>query len=245
MSDKAKRAIITVAGIEVEVFQLVDLRYVMSQAQAVKAIDEKESLIRQFLTSKQAKYLPSNDYRIDIPTVNDTKGRGGNNRNIMGLTITIASTFWLSRAMKDNSKAEALMYALALEALDRRCDTVFEVVKTEARYEQQTLSAYEEYRQSREYLKDSHTALVNACCRFKFNCAMVHDAITIAVCGKTAAQLRELDVIEGSTSIGLNHIDNCKTLITIAKVKFAFAKYCKGSITHRIIRALREATISE
>ncbi|MEH1783252.1 MAG: hypothetical protein V7L26_30015 [Nostoc sp.] len=152
MSDKAKRAIITVAGIEVEVFQLVDLRYVMSQAQAVKAIDEKESLIRQFLTSKQAKYLPSNDYRIDIPTVNDTKGRGGNNRNIMGLTITIASTFWLSRAMKDNPKAEALMYALALEALDRRCDTVFEVVKTEAQYEQQTLSAYEEYRQSREYL---------------------------------------------------------------------------------------------
>ncbi|MEH1787523.1 MAG: hypothetical protein V7L23_18600 [Nostoc sp.] len=245
MSDKAKRAIIIISGIEVKGFQLPDGSYIVSQSQAGKTVDKDRKSMFRFLGSATFKALHGEGYECsNTPIDKDWLGRG-NKSKAKAITIDVLFNYWLDQAFKGNVKAQALVRACGQETLQRRFDSAFGIVKTEAQYEQQTISAYDEYRKSRELLRTSHNGLVNACSRFKFNCAMVHDAITMAVCGKTAAQLRELEVIEGSTVIGLNHIDSAKTLVMIAKVKLAFSGYRSGTWTQRVARALRETSISE
>jgi hypothetical protein len=61
---------------------------------------------------------------------------------------------------------------------------------------------------------------------------MAHDAITLAVCGKTASELRELELINGTSDIGLNHVAD--------REQFQFSKYRKGVISDRVNRALKD-----
>ncbi|WP_392533768.1 hypothetical protein [Nostoc sp. C117] len=244
MSDKAKRAVISIAGIEVEVFQLPTGGYVMSQTQAAEIIGNHDSSIRRFLGEKRLKPFTSERYEsAKTPIEKDWCSRG-NRQTIQSFSIDVASEYWTEKAFTGNVKAQALVVACMQEALQRRCDTVFNAAVTEQQYERQAIDTRKQWEQDREFLKDAHSAFTNACIRFKFNCAMAHDEITLAVCGKTAAQLRELEVIEGRSSIGLNHIADNVVLVAIAKVKIQFARYAKGSICNRIIRAIKDTKVS-
>lgn len=127
------------------------------------------------------------------------------------------------------------------EALQRRCDTAFQVTKSEQQYEKQSVVNRDSWEQSRQYLRESHTSFTLACAKWKFNPAQTHDLITIALCGMTAAELRMLDVINGTADVGLNHISNLDAMNRVAKVKHQFSKYRKGNIADRITRAKKDA----
>jgi hypothetical protein len=58
MTVKTKRALISIAGIEVEAFQLPAGDYVMSQSQGAHAINSEASNILRFLQSDEIKPLP-------------------------------------------------------------------------------------------------------------------------------------------------------------------------------------------
>ncbi|WP_375501683.1 hypothetical protein [uncultured Nostoc sp.] len=237
---KAKRAMIKIAGIEVEVFQLPDGEYVMSQSQVAIAVKVHKFLMSRFLDEMWLEGRLHKDYRSHkIPSFNDSKGRGGNNNPISIIPIDIASEFWAEQAFKGNIKAQALTLACVKEALKRRCDKAFNQVKTEEQYENEAIVSRETWEKSRSFLKDAHASFVNCCDANTFIRSVAHDKITIAVCGKTARELRELEVIEGSPKVGLNHIDNAETLKQIAKVKLEFSRYRIGNVDERIKRALK------
>ncbi|WP_414571755.1 hypothetical protein [Nostoc sp. CCY 9925] len=240
MTTKAKRALTQVAGIEVEVFQMPDGSYVMSQNQASNVIGLQGIYALRFLEESNIKVLPDKDfkdYRIAIESKADSRGGRG---RIKVVPISIAFDFWLDQAFKGNVKAQALVRACGQETLQRRCDTAFNQSKSEQQYEQQSVINRDSWEQSREYCRDVHSSFTNSCIRWKFNAAMAHDAITIAVCGKTASELRELELINGTSDIGLNHVANRELLVKIAKVKFQFSKYWKGGISERVTRALTD-----
>ncbi|MEH2265599.1 MAG: hypothetical protein V7K59_22630 [Nostoc sp.] len=232
---KAKRASIQVAGIEVEVFQLPNSDYVMSQTQVAEAIDLPEIRFRRFLEGNQPNLLLDKGLSFDKISIS------GTGRQIKAIPIDIAFDFWLDQAFKGNVKAQALVRACGQETLQRRCDIAFNQTKSEQQYEQQSISVRDSWEQSREYCRDIHSSFTNSCIRWKFNAAMAHDAITVAVCGKTASELKELELINGTSDIGLNHVGDGELLVKIAKVKFQFSKYRKGGISDRLGRALIDA----
>ncbi|QKQ76460.1 hypothetical protein [Nostoc sp. TCL240-02] len=233
MSDKAKRALIQIAGIEIEVFQLPNGDYVMSQTQVAEAIELSEIGFRRFLKENRLNHLPGKGFSFDKFSIS------GTGRQINAIPVDIASDFWMSQAFKGNIKAQALVSACMQEALQRRCDAVFSIVKSEQQYERQAINSRVSWEESRLFCTDAQSAFQNSCIRYKFNAAMAHDAITVAVCGKTASDLKEMELISGASDIGLNHVSEVQLLVRIAKMKFEFSRYRKGGISERVNRALK------
>jgi hypothetical protein len=241
MNNKAIRTTIEISGISVEVFRLPDGQYVMSQSQVALVIEVQSVLVLRFLSEKWLEGKLDKDYRsYKLPTQNDTKGRGGNNRQIKPIDITLASEFWAEQAFKGNKLAQALTYACILETLKRRCDNAFDIAKTTEQYEHESITNRTTWLESRSFLKDAHISFTNCCLYNGFNAAIAHDSITKAVLGKTAQELREDDVINGDYRIGLNHVQRVEELTKIAKVKLAFSKYKVGNVHERVKRAVQE-----
>ena len=152
---KAKRAEITIAGHKVEVFQLPNGEYVMSQTQVAEAIDKTESNFRRFLASEPLECLPGNALNfVGMPT-------GGRGRPIKVVPTTVVSAYWVKQALAGNKLAQALTYACVQETLERRADAAFNAIKAEAQYEARTAFSYDQWVKSRTFSKCSHELLVN------------------------------------------------------------------------------------
>ena len=238
------KAIIThidLSGIELEVFMLSDGSYVMSQSQVSLAVEVHRNGMLRFLESKQLECSDSNSlgcYKTCEFTFND---KNGNSRGkIKGVSIDLASEFWLHQAIKGNKLAQSLAYACLQESLKRRCDAAFNTVKTENEYEQDSFDSRTSWLESRAFLKDAHISFMNCCYYNGFNGAVAHDTITKAVCGKTARELRFEELINGDPKIGLNHIEVTDDLIKIAKVKLEFSRYKVGNVHQRVKRAVEK-----
>jgi hypothetical protein len=235
MTTKAKRASIQIAGIEIEVFQIPNGDYVMSQTQVASSVGVSSSCIFSFLHSNAVKALPDNGSEFSVIAVE------GSNKPVNIVPIEVTSGFWLSQVFKGNVKAQALVSACMQEALQRRCDNVFGVAKTEHQYEQQTTANREQWEARRKYLREQHTNFEYACKVNGFSCASTHNKLTLAAVQKTARELKELEIIQGNKDVGLNYIEDSDELLLVAKVKRHFSRYRKGSVDERIHRALKEA----
>jgi hypothetical protein len=129
--NKAKRAVITIAGIELDGFQR-DERYFLSQSQVAEAVGVNSSLVLRFLKANCPEGKADKDFSFcKLATESSSnKGKGGE-RFIVAIPPKLASLFWGYQARKGNDKALALVCACAEEALERRLDRAFESVKTE------------------------------------------------------------------------------------------------------------------
>ncbi|MDZ8105090.1 MAG: hypothetical protein RM338_05620 [Nostoc sp. DedQUE12a] len=128
------------------------------------------------------------------------------------------------------------MYACMQEALERRCDKAFGEERSEDK-RNLLLAERATWGDARGYCREAHYSFINACKAWTFNAAIVHNMITVAVCGKTAGELREMEVIEGDDDIGLNHVKDIETLVKIARMKHQFSGYQSGTASQRIERA--------
>jgi hypothetical protein len=156
---------IQIAGIEVEVFQLPDGEYVMSQSQCGKAVEVHKFSMSRFLNEKWLEGKLYKDYRnYKIPSVNDSIGRGGNNNPIKIIPIDLASEFWFEQAIKGNIKAQALAQACLKETLRRRCDKEFGQVKSEDEYEQKATSDRQTWGDARGYCSSEVKRNLSECC---------------------------------------------------------------------------------
>jgi hypothetical protein len=234
MTTKAVRAKISIAGIEIEVFQLPDGEYVMSQSQVAEAVDLDAIYIRRFLDKERTKYLPGKAFELDTLDVE------GSNKPINAVPTESVSSFWLEQATKGNNKALALVAACMREALQRRCDNAFSITKTEQQYEQQTADWLEQWLPVRQYLSEQHVGFCRACDDYGFPRASTHDMLAMAACGMKASELKKLEKVCGDKNVGLNHIKDIAILKRFAIVKRHFSRYQKGSIELRIDRALKD-----
>lgn len=188
-TEKAKRSEITIAGHKVEVFQLPDGEYVMSQTQATKPINKGNNSIIRFLTNLTSESLQAEASAI-IPIQIE-----GNNRPIQAIPLTVVSAFWMMQAGSGNKAAEALTYACIVESLERRCDAVFKVNRTENEYENRTRTSYKQYWDNeRDYLKGCHRPFEMACWRLKASPTVMHNELTKLVTGMVAREHRQLDL---------------------------------------------------
>ncbi|BAY37222.1 hypothetical protein NIES2111_15590 [Nostoc sp. NIES-2111] len=234
MTVKAVRATISIAGIDVEVFQLPSGEYVMSQKQVADAVNVEPSNILRFLDRERAKVLPCNDSK------NCTLAVEGSKKPINVVPTENVTNFWLEQAMKGNTNAQALVAACMQEALQRRCDNAFNVTKTEQQYEQQTAIAMSQWQEARVRLREVHNVFTLACAKYSFSAASTHDKLTKAICGKTARELREMDLISGQWDIGLNHLDDLQDIKRVARMKYHFSRYRKGGVDERVSKALKD-----
>lgn len=136
--EKAKRATIQLGDRELEVFQLPDGSYDMSQAQVAKAVKKSRQNASDFLRSKWLKSLPGIDYtgpKNDlIEVTSDHEGRGGT--RIAPISLELAAIYWYYQAKRGNQNAEALVIACLADSLLRRADEAFGVVRTADEYNQ-------------------------------------------------------------------------------------------------------------
>ena len=132
---KAKRQTIALGDIPLDVFQLPDGAYVMSQTQVAEAVDLDEIYIRRFLSSKWLKALPGKDHSSDDFEQVEYEGRG---KPIRAIPLETAALFWVYQVWQKNRQAIALVVATVRETLTRRADAAFGVVRSEAEYEAAT-----------------------------------------------------------------------------------------------------------
>ncbi len=240
MTEKARRATISLAGIELEVFMLPDGSYVMSQSQVGEATGKQEFYVRRFLGGKQPEALPDNDYTPGIfniaPGLNERRG----GHRFKPVSIDLANEFWLDQAIKGNVKAQALAYACMQESLKRRVDNAFIQKLTEEHYEKEAANDIMGWLKTRAFLKQSHAAFQMACSKYGFNAAFAHDAITVAITGLKACEHRMLDLVGDDEDTGLDHVQVTPALQRIAYVKLMFAKYRRGDVGERVARAVAE-----
>ena len=128
MSDstvKAVRATIHLGDVALEIFQMPDGTYRLSQAQVAIAVGKHPESGSRFLASNAAK-LPSGKLKADHKIAIE-----GTSSRFKPITSETAVTYWASEALAANAKAIQLLTACAIEAIERRADTAFNVLDTE------------------------------------------------------------------------------------------------------------------
>lgn len=133
-SDKAKRALVQIGGMEVEGFQMPDGSYRMSITSAAEAIETSQQNATNFLRSKAFKalqgegYTPQSSEKIEVEAEDQARGQ----TRITALPLDVTFAFWLYQCSRGNKKAYSLLAALGIETLERRFDTAFGVERSES-----------------------------------------------------------------------------------------------------------------
>jgi hypothetical protein len=125
---KAERATIHLGDIPLEVFQLPDGTYRLSQTQAAEAIGKDEISFRDFLKSKSPEALPYKGFRSEKIGISD------NNSKIAAIPIKLAAAYWVKESIAQNAVASRLLGACVAESIERRADAAFGIQRTEEEY---------------------------------------------------------------------------------------------------------------
>ena len=124
---KATRATIRLGDIELDVFQMPDGEYRMSQSQVLRSIEIEAKRYTQIRDSKEAQTLALKEIE-HYPIVLENGSRANT------LSIFDVPKVWrvCSKLNRGNQKIlDCLLDACLLEALERRADTAFNVIRTE------------------------------------------------------------------------------------------------------------------
>lgn len=149
---KAERTTIMVAGKEVEVFRMPNGEYRYSQVSVSAAIGKKQSDFSNYQRSLKASDATSltpvlgGDAVLESLQGNGSDGTSSNGKQLLvvgrtrvsGLTEEYSANYWAWKAKNGCLEAEAMLVALATEALRRRADSAFGVKVSEAAYEART-----------------------------------------------------------------------------------------------------------
>lgn len=234
MTSKAKRGNITIAGIQVEVFQMPNAEYVMSQTQAAGAVGRQANSILSWLHSEQPETLLG-----ETPTILSTPIED-NFRPIQAIPIIAVTAYWQCQSMLGNIQAAKLSFACMTETLRRRCDAVFDVVRTERQHESAT-AELNVWDKQRSFAKQCQNAFTMFCWHNGYNPSIVHNELTKRVTGMTAEQHRQLALLGDNPNVGLDHVPNALHLAVIAQAKLNLNSYRKGTLDEKLNRAVTEA----
>lgn len=148
---KVVRATIFLGSIPIEVFQMPNGDYLLSQTQVAKAVNNEEDSFRRFLRSKSPEALPYKDFRPDKLAVE------GNNVLINAIPIPVAAAYWIKEAVAGSIIAVRLLGACTVESIERRADIAFGVQRSDAE-RQSFMEARINGKQTRRNLTDAIAA---------------------------------------------------------------------------------------
>lgn len=134
---KARRATIELGDRILQVFQLADGEYGLSQTQVGKLPGKDENYVRKFLGSKSLEALPYKDYTpVKLPVE-------GERTRINLISIDLAIAFWTKEATAGNAEAARLLGACAVESIERRADKAFGIERTETERNQRLVATFQ------------------------------------------------------------------------------------------------------
>ncbi len=127
---RAKRTVIQLGNILLEVFLLENGQYRLSQTQVAEAVGKGELSVRQFCRSNSPEALPYKGYTpVKMAVEKDHQGRGGTRIN--AIPIDLAAAYWTKEAVAGNAIAARLLGACAAESIERRADAQFGIDRRE------------------------------------------------------------------------------------------------------------------
>jgi hypothetical protein len=126
---RATRVTIELGSIPLDVFQLPDGKYKLSQTQSTEAVDKDEVSFRDFLKGKSPEALPYKEFKAEKWTVEGSQGKA----NLLSIEVTVA--YWTKEAIAGNKKAIRILGACAIEAIERRADAAFGIQRSEEDYQ--------------------------------------------------------------------------------------------------------------
>ncbi len=122
---KATRATILLGDIELDVFQLPDGSYQISQSQTTEAVNKPPKRMVQLAKSEKGQILIQSGFEKGLKV----KVEGSKPVNLVPLEV--AFQFWVLELSIGNQEALALVVASGVEALERRADAAFNILRTE------------------------------------------------------------------------------------------------------------------
>jgi len=123
------RNVISMGDIPLDVFQLPDASYKLSQTQLAEAVDKKRQSVSDFLGSKSPEALPFKEFTCQ-------KGKVEGEKTTVNLVpVEIASAYWVKEALAGNAKAIRILGACVAESIERRADKAFAIERKEEDYQ--------------------------------------------------------------------------------------------------------------
>jgi hypothetical protein len=122
---KAVRATIQLGDINLDVFQLPNGNYQISQSQTTLAVGKPPKRMVQLAQSEKGQILVQSGFEKGLKVAVE----GSKPVNLVPLEV--AFQFWVLELSNGNSAALALVVACGVEALERRADAAFDVVRDE------------------------------------------------------------------------------------------------------------------
>ncbi|WP_017718024.1 hypothetical protein [Kamptonema formosum] len=108
---RARRAVIQLGNISLEVFLLEDGQYRLSQTQIAEAVGKGELSVRQFWKSASPEALPYKDLVLDKVLIEkDHKGRGL--PKISAIPPALAMAYWIYQARKGNPRDRLILESI-------------------------------------------------------------------------------------------------------------------------------------
>lgn len=210
-----RRAVINLGDIELDVFQMPDGSYQLSEEGTASAVGKPNNSVLYFRRSKAPQALPYKDFAPYKSSVE------GENTRINCIPFDLAAAYWLKETIAGNTEAAILLGAFAVEGLERRADKVFSIEKSEEQRNVDFADFLERWRRPRNHAKAAHGLFIAAYTRLKHPRNHVHDLLTTLIFGETAAQARKKDLVdpEGDESIGLDHQEDMHKMMILADVK--------------------------
>lgn len=138
---KAVQVTIYLGSIPLDVYQMPDGSYKLYAESVTKVIDREGRDFLNFLRGKSLQALPFNDYNLVHASRVEVEGQGG---FIKPISVNLATSYWLYRAVKGNILAQALAQASMMESIERRADEAFNIKRTEAEYNRRFSKLWEE-----------------------------------------------------------------------------------------------------
>ena len=135
---KAKRVSIQLGNIKIDVYEIPNGEYRLSQTQVERISDSGRNSFSDFLTSKSPEALPYKGFRFQKMVTSDE-----NNVRLKAVPIPIAVAYWTKESIKGNQNAARLLGACAIESIERRADKAFGKIVCEKEYNQRFQDNYQ------------------------------------------------------------------------------------------------------
>lgn len=231
-----RRAVIKLGDIELDVFQMPDGSYQLSETGCETAVNKTERSIRNFLRGKSPQALPYKGFHAGKLSVQ------GEPMKINGIPFELAIAYWTKEAMSSNLQAIALLGACAAEALERRADKAFAIDKTEEQRNADFADFLFRWQMTRQMARNSHAGFAEACLKKHHPGNLVHDYMTVLIFGDTAEAARMKALVSSDLdldpTIGLNHQSDIDGMLKIANAKAKYTRMTKGTWQEQVERAV-------
>lgn len=231
-----QRAVIMLGEIELDVFQMSDGGYQLSEEGTARAAGKPDNSVLRFRRSDSPQALPYKNFTPYKAPVQGERTR------INGIPFELAVAYWTKEAMTGNLQAIALLAACAVEALERRADKAFAVERSEDSHNVQFADRLLRWQGVRQRLRDVHGGMQQAALRRKHPAAQVHDYLTVLIFGDTAeaARMKQLVDPEADVTIGLNHQEEIAGMNKLiqAKKNYANLRKLEGTWQEQVEKAV-------